>query len=533
MFDLSFFDFLSPRITLYHGGRIRHSSFFSGLLTLISYFICLIIAIYSSLDMIKHRKPTAYFYKSFNNETGYYSLDSNGLFHFFQFMNSQKNLFPYDSKFLRIKGMREVLYPENPHLIDNQEHWIYDICDNSINLGKFEDQTHKIIGSFNGGACLKYSYNPNDKKYYKIGNNNFTPPYLLHGNSRPDNLYYTIVIEKCRNDSIENYIFGNQSCGSEEEINNFYNNFLAIYLQVIDYNVDIENFKRPVKSILYPISSGVRGTNYAQHNLNFSPLILRTHSNFFLTKIKEIRAHLFDDNRKSTRENTIYATIYCEYTFWMQNNFQIYERFYKSFFDVLANVGGIFEAILTFSTCVNFYYHRYMVKYNSLILFGEKEKNLIINNVDDKKKDSDVSLNNKNFFNHTGTKFLQNSMCLNNKNEMSNIITNPNHLNLLNLKNDDLRIKKNNYLQISNVSTFRKIKIKTVNLNFKFSFISYLFICKNTNQKLSLNLVDNFRKKLLSEEHLYRNHLDLFYLERYMNFQKKEKIDINEVYKRL
>ena len=116
---------------------------------------------------------------------------------------------------------------------------------------------------------------------------------------------------------------------------------------------------------------------------------------------------------------------------------------------------------------------------------------------------------------------------------MSNIITNPNHLNLLNLKNDDLKIKKNNYLQISNVSTFRKIKIKTVNLNFKFSFISYLFFCKNTNQKLSLNLVDNFRKKLLSEEHLYRNHLDLFYLERYMNFQKKEKIDINEVYKRL
>ena len=533
MKDLAFFDFLSPRITLYHGGHIRHSSIFSGVLTLISYFVCIIIAIYSSLDMINHKKPTAYFYKSFNNETGYYSLDSKGLFHFFQFMNSDKILFPYNSKVLRIKGTREVLYSDNPNIIDNQEHWIYDICDNSIDLSNFGDQVEKIIGTFNGSACLKYSYNPNDKQYYKIGNNNFSPPYLIHGNSRPDNLYYTIIIEKCRNDSIENNIFGNQSCASEDEINKFYDNFIAVYLQIIDHNVDIDNYKRPVKSILYPISTGVHGITYAQHNLNFSPLIFRTHSSLFGNQKKEIKAFLYDESRKNSRDNNEFTTIYCEFTFWMQNNFQIYERFYKTFYDVLANVGGIFEAVITFSTCINFYYHRYMVKYNSLLLFREKDQNVIFNTLEEKKKDSDLTNNNKNYFNHTASKFLQNSICVKNKNEMSNIISKPNTIKLLNLKNDDLRIKTNNYLQISNVSTFRKIKVKSVNLNFQFSFLSYLMYCKNSNLRFSLNLIDNFRKKLLSEEHLYRNHLDLFYLERYMNIQKKEKIDINEVYKRL
>ena len=48
-----------------------------------------------------------------------------------------------------------------------------------------------------------------------------------------------------------------------------------------------------------------------------------------------------------------------------------------------------------------------------------------------------------------------------------------------------------------------------------------------------LNVIDNFRKKLLSEEHLYRNHIDLYFLEKYFNLEKKEKIDINEIYKRL
>ena len=49
--------------------------------------------------------------------------------------------------------------------------------------------------------------------------------------------------------------------------------FIATYLQIIDYNVDIDNFNSPIKNILYPISFRVRRNNLPSHSLNFSPLI--------------------------------------------------------------------------------------------------------------------------------------------------------------------------------------------------------------------------------------------------------------------
>ena len=526
MLDLAYFDFLSPRITLYQRGRIRHSSYFSGMLTLISYLICVLSSIYFSLDVIKHKKPQAYFYKSFFNETGIFTLDTKGLFHFIQFMNSELKMFPYNSRYIRIKGVRDVFYYSNPTVIENQDHWIYDTCDSSISLNNLQEHLHDIIGNFSGGACLKYFYNSTDKKYYKIDADGFSPPYLIHGNSRPDNLYYSLIIEKCRNNSIDHPIYGNESCANEEEMDLFYDYFIAVYLQIVDYNVDINNYKTPIKSILYPISTGVQGNNFASHNLNFSPLIFKSHSNLFFSKLKEYKAFSFDVNRKNTKENSDVTKVYCEFIFWIQNTFQIYERFYKNISDVLANVGGIFEVIITFSSWINFYYHRYMIRYDSILLFGDKENNVTYNSEKQIKKKDIMSSNLKNY-----GKFIQTSILgLNQKNDLS--ISNQNS-KIFNLKNDDVRIKTNNFFHISNVSTFRNVKNNDVNNDFKLTFFSYILRCKNISQMIVLNIIENFRKKLLSEEHLYRNHIDLYFLEKYFNLEKKEKIDINEIYKRL
>ena len=69
------------------------------------------------------------------------------------------------------------------------------------------------------------------------------------------------------------------------------------------------------------------------------------------------------------------------------------------------------------------------------------------------------------------------------------------------------------------------------NFNFKFTFISYILPCKNANKKNCLNIINKFRKKLLSEEHLYRNHLDLYFLENIC--ENKDKVGMNDIYKRL
>ena len=49
--------------------------------------------------------------------------------------------------------------------------------------------------------------------------------------------------------------------------------FIDTYLQIIDYNVDIDNFNSPIQNLLYPISFRVQRNNLASHSLNFSPLI--------------------------------------------------------------------------------------------------------------------------------------------------------------------------------------------------------------------------------------------------------------------
>ncbi len=61
----------------------------------------------------------------------------------------------------------------------------------------------------------------------------------------------------------------------------------------------------------------------------------------------------------------------------------------------------------------------------------------------------------------------------------------------------------------------------------------YILPFKDANVKNCLNIIEEFRKKLLSEEHLYKSHLDLYFLEQYCNSQNIDKIEINEIYNRL
>ena len=270
MKHIASFDFLSPRITLYQKGNIRHSSIFSGFLTILAYIICFIFIIYSSLELIQHKKPVANFYKRFYDETGKFLFDSKNMYHFIHFLGMDYELFSFDSRFIRIKGTRNI---SNPYA----EHWVYDICDINYNLKDVENNYFNN----SGGACLKYYYNSTEGKYYDIKSEKYSPPYLIHGNSNPQNLIYTLYIEICRNDSIENLIYGNNSCATSKEMDIFFSQFAAVYLKLVDHNIDIYNYENPIQNFLNPISSGVFGNTYSQTNINFSSLIIRTKNSTF------------------------------------------------------------------------------------------------------------------------------------------------------------------------------------------------------------------------------------------------------------
>ena len=50
-FSLELFDFLSPEITFYYKGKVRHSSIYSGILTIVSAIITLVFTIIFSQDL--------------------------------------------------------------------------------------------------------------------------------------------------------------------------------------------------------------------------------------------------------------------------------------------------------------------------------------------------------------------------------------------------------------------------------------------------------------------------------------------------
>ena len=80
------FDLISEMNYIYFKNHKNHPSDFAGFLTILSYFIILILGILFSLDILLKRNPTSYFFKKFIPDAGYYYLNSSGIFHYFQLL---------------------------------------------------------------------------------------------------------------------------------------------------------------------------------------------------------------------------------------------------------------------------------------------------------------------------------------------------------------------------------------------------------------------------------------------------------------
>lgn len=119
---LSTLDYLSPKITFFQKGYRTHVSTLGGLLSIMFVIICIIISFLLSMDFIFKKNPTSYYYKKFEKECGLFSLNSQGLFHFFRFSNNYLTYSEIDTKYIRFIGIRnESIYLENRTVLNNGE----------------------------------------------------------------------------------------------------------------------------------------------------------------------------------------------------------------------------------------------------------------------------------------------------------------------------------------------------------------------------------------------------------------------------
>ena len=56
------FDYISPSITIFYNGSIRHSSVVSGILTIVSFIALFIFAVIFLIELFGRKNPTAYYY---------------------------------------------------------------------------------------------------------------------------------------------------------------------------------------------------------------------------------------------------------------------------------------------------------------------------------------------------------------------------------------------------------------------------------------------------------------------------------------
>lgn len=558
-------DMISPPITIFYKGNSTHPSVFSGILTLMVYFVAFYFGIRYGIEYLRHQNPQIYYYNRYIEDAGNFPVNSSQIFSFVQILDTASNTpAPIEFDSVRIIGLETTI---DLYKLDNNlsqyNHWLYGRCNNSSDT---EGISYLInFDYFTESACIRKYYNKDDKIYYNTNDEKFIFPNIIHGCSHPDRTFYGIVIEKCRNDSLK-FLSDGQYCNSKEHILKYIQRS-SINLQLIDNYADVLNYENPFTKYFYSISNGLFEESYTANHLNFNPATLITNDAIFFTNDKKSFAYIYQQNEKVTAKSDD-SGIYVAFYYWMQNNMQYYERKYRNFQDALSDIGGLGSLILNLAYILNFLVSNFVILFDTEELLNEIElskkfskntiqknvyKNLVqdtvindnlpnnIGNKNDNNKCSPIRKANSNLtyndFSNNGS--ITNNLflvCDNEKIRRNKISSHKNNKRaskkIVKFKNDSLKNNKTIDIysidQRQEISQEKKLRksisfrymVDLTSLNkrnpkinkpikrMKFlEYITFYFSCGKIHQRIKC--YDEFRCRIISEENLILNYLNV------------------------
>ena len=95
----------------------------------------------------------------------------------------------------------------------------------------------------------------------------------------------------------------------------------------------------------------------------------------------------------------------------------------------------------------------------------------------------------------------------------------------------DYRIKE--YINIKNKQMKAEPLNEQVTSHFMNFFNFLMYMCHNQNRKRIFFVLNNLRRKILGEEHIFRSSIILYHLEKYFDIKENKKVDIMEFYENL
>ena len=512
-----YLDFLSPPITFYHKGFLSHHSTVSGIISIFSFLIIISFAAYFSLDIIKRRNPTTFYYNRFIDDAGIFAVNSSYLFHFISLGLTPDNYTDNGVDFtsFRVIGLDTYVTPYlDDRNLSKYNHWLYGKCNKEKDINGIEDLVKYKF--FEKSACIRKYFDSKDQKYYDIDHKNFRWPIISHGTYHPNYTFYSIILETCNEETLQ-IIEGNDiHCKPIDKIYEIMGEMSLAHLYYIDYYVDPLNFKNPNTKFFNIIENSIQKSSYPMNHLNFHSAFIKTHNGLIFDHQKEDKAYIYERNDAFTFDNNN-TGIHTIYYYWLKNTEHYYERNYKRIQDIISDIGGINQFITFIAFYINYLFNNYIILSDTEnLLFSS------IKNETEKKLKSKHKCEKEKFKNNINN--IENKEEFNNNKNRSTDIRNNNNNKLNDKKNnksDNIKTDINNNDKEIDISknALRKINIesvKTIKRNIhteKKTFLSFIIFKLSLKKKYDFYKVyEDFRTKIISEEHLIRNHLNIFNL---------------------
>lgn len=552
-------DWISPSITLYFKGEKSHVSIYSGILSIISYIIVLLISANYIIAFIKRENPKAYFFTRYIEDAGTFPLNATKMFHFIQVTDPDTNQkAPLDFEAFRIVGFDNVYpddYMNNPSKLKTENHWVYGNCNN---ISDTQGISYLITQNYyEQSACIRKYFDAEKQRYFNTEEEGFKWPVIIKGCSNSERNYYGIIMQRC--DKADDFLKQQgPNCKSTSEIDNIIKN-VSLDFQLLDYYADMLNYKKPLTKFFYSITSGILKDDYIIQNLNFNPVQMITHNGIVFDNIIKEDAYFFIQNEKmslteqelNNKNQTTNGCLIGIY-FWMQNNLQYYERHFDRIQNLLSQIGGINNIVITIVSILNLLIYNFIVILDTeeLVLNYEKDifpefqkKPTILRNINkvnfppkkpfkireqSPKEIRQLQLSNNQRLMKSGEEVSSNKITDEdnmsqdkNKYVKKKILFNYKNNNDGNVNSKDLKCpiafsrirnendQKNKTGKISSKKKeeYENRPLEKQNLNWC-NYLGYSICCKRSDNKLIY--YEDFRAKLISEENIIQNYMDIY-----------------------
>ena len=518
-------DVLSPPVTFYYKGVLSHPSFVSGIISIIAFIIIMFFAVYYSLFVIMRKNPKTYYFSSFTNDAGVFPINSSSFFHFISMSEDSDNPTDKGVNFENFRILGFDIYYYYAYIngsINNFDHWLYGYCNNDSDVDGISNLINQQY--FEKSACIRKYFSQKDQKYYDTGNINFKWPEMAHGTYNKNKTYYSVVLEKCREDTIDLVLGKGHHCKNDTELDEILSHHGVVHFNFIDNYIDALNYSYPVTKYFYRVENSLDKDHYTINHLNFNPSLVKTNYGLFWDRYSQETSYSYERNDAFTYELGE-EKIYMGYYLWLNNKLFYSERIYQRVQDVLSNIGGIFQAIFLAASLVNSLYNKYIVLIDTEKLLSssiekekdykpknakfEKAKKVLKNKTseldEDKSNNTLKNINEKhNLYNSKSNKLINSNKEKDNlKNDYYNFKTDYKNINNnYNKEENKIEKEKNNDDNKNKIENYKEK-----------NFWSY-FCYKISNGKKNNNfrIYKSFRTKIISEEHLIRNYLNIYNL---------------------